>query len=182
MAKKIPEERRSLLFLIKFFFLFLAVMVFVSSSGCLEPYPTAPQQPTPSAEGGNRTEILPTETPLPSETRTLASAGESGYIARSFGLVPYGPDPDYHVTYIDSAAKKDKDGSTYIQGRIKNEGPANLKYLHVTFYLYDANGNVLGNVYATVEYLKSGMIWHYTTNSFPTEYYQYHQVAGLVAQ
>ena len=101
---------------------------------------------------------------------------------RSFGLVPYETPPDYHLTYIDSVARRDGLGDVFIEGRLKNEGPANLRYLQVTYHLFDASGNVLGNVEADIEYLPAGMTWHYSTTSLRTDAFQYYGIAGEVAQ
>ncbi len=162
--------------------LLLVLSVWVSLSGCIEPIPAGEQvQPTPTGEtvqNGGSLQTVPA-TPVP-EMRIEESP--SGYIERSFGLVPYETPPDYHITYIDSVAVRDGTGGVLIQGRLKNEGPADLRYLHVTYHLFDSTGNVLGNVDATIEYLPAGMTWHYTTSSYRTDFYQYYQMAGIVAQ
>jgi hypothetical protein len=153
------------------------------ASGCLEPYPAAPpEQPaaTPTGETGERLS-QPTAMGTPvGEVRM--EEGPSGYVMRSFGLVPYETPPDYHLTYIDSAARHDGLGGVSIEGLLKNDGPAHLRYLQVTFHLFDASGNVLGNVEAEIEYLPAGTTWHYTTTTFQTDAYQYYSLAAVVAQ
>jgi hypothetical protein len=106
----------------------------------------------------------------------------SGYVIRSFGLVPYETPPEYHLTHIDSAARRDGTGGVYIEGILKNDGPAHLRYLQLTFHLFDASGNVLGNVNAEIEYLPAGTTWHYTTTTFRTDAYQYYSLVAEVAQ
>jgi hypothetical protein len=184
MVLRIPGEKRSHSFVIRTLFLVLVLAVCVCSSGCIEQYPGEPQQTTaPPAEVNiQQGESLLTQTITPAPPITTEIEGQSGYIARSFGLVPYVTPPDYHITYIDSEARRDSTGAVYIQGRLKNEGPAYLNYLQVTYHLFDANGNMLGNVEATIEYLPAGTTWRYTTSSYHTDYYQYYQLAGIVAQ
>ncbi|NTU99540.1 MAG: hypothetical protein HGA55_00235 [Methanoregulaceae archaeon] len=151
------------------------------SSGCMEPYPAAlPEQPaaTPTGETGV---VQPTAGATPAGEMRLEER-PSGYVMRSFGLVPYETPPNYRITYIDSVARRDGTGAVYIEGRLKNEGPANLRYLHLTYHLFDASGNVLGNVDTEIEYLPAGMTWHYTTTSFRTDAYQYYGLAAEVAQ
>jgi hypothetical protein len=161
--------------------LLLLLSVVLISSGCMEPYPAAPPgQPaaTPTGETGV---VQPTAGGTPSGEVRLEER-PSGYVMRSFGLVPYETPPDYRITYIDSVARRDSLGDVFIEGRLKNEGPANLRYLHLTYHLFDASGNVLGNVEAEIEYLPSGMTWHYSTTSLRTDAYQYYGLAGEVAQ
>jgi len=162
--------------------LLVVLALWVCLSGCTEPYPAGEQaQPTPTGEMVQNGGSLPTvqATPVP---EMGVEENPSGYITRSFGLVPYETPPEYHISYIDSAAVRDSTGSVAIRGRLKNDGPANLRYLHVTYHLFDSNGNVLGNVDATIEYLPAGMTWHYTTSSYKTDFYQYYELAGIVAQ
>jgi hypothetical protein len=184
MVLRIRGKYRSDSFSIRTLILVLVLTAVLGSSGCIDQYSGGPQQPAaPSAEEGvQQGGSLPTQTIAPAQPSATELESKSGYIARSFGLVPYATPPNYHITYIDSVAKRDGNGAVYIQGRLKNEGPASLNYLHVTYHLFDVNGNVLGNVDATIEYLPTGMTWHYTTSSYRTDYYQYYQLAGLVAQ
>jgi hypothetical protein len=169
---------------VKTLFLILALWISVSFSGCVEQYAGGTPQPaTPSpGEEAQQPAMVPTQTVIAEPSMVPAEEGQSGYISRSFGLIPYGPPPDYHITYIESAAKRDGTGAVYIQGMLKNDGPSNLNYIHLVYVLYDYNGNVLGNVDATLEYLQAGATWRYTTSSFQTDYYQYYQLAGVIAQ
>jgi hypothetical protein len=167
------------------FFLILVLGVGVSLTGCVEQYAGEPQQPitpSPGEEVQQGEAAMPTPAEIPAPLILPGGEGQSGYISRSFGLVPYGTTPDYRITNIDSVAKRDSAGGIFIQGRVKNEGPANLNYIHIIYHLFDANGNILGNVDATLEYLPAGATWHYTTGSYQTDYYQYYQLAGLIAQ
>jgi hypothetical protein len=179
MVQKIPS--RSWLAILS---LLMVLSVWVCLSGCTEPLPAGEQaQPTvtPAGETVQYEGSQPTApaTPVP---EMGVEESPRGYIARSFGLVPYETPPNYRITYIDSAAVRDSTGAVFIQGRLKNEGPADLRYLHVTFHLFDSSGNVLGNVEATIEYFPAGMTWHYSTSSYKTDFYQYYQLAGIVAQ
>lgn len=178
LMKKGPSHSRLILILL------LVLSVWIGVSGCLDPFPAAEQLP-PTEKPGEETlqngASLPSA-PVTMEPETTVVESPSGYIARSFGLVPFETPPNFRINYIDSVAVRDGTGGIAIQGRLKNEGPEDLKYLHVTFHLFDSGGSVLGNVDATIEYLPAGMTWHYTTSSYRTEFYQYYQIAGIVAQ
>ncbi len=46
----------------------------------------------------------------------------------------------------------------------------------MTFNLYDANGNHIGNVYTKTDYLGGGKVWKFRTNSFKLNNYQFFEV------
>jgi hypothetical protein len=184
MGLNMPLKKRSCSPVVKSLFFILVLGIGVSFSGCVEQYAGETQQPpTPSPGAGvQQGEAVPTQTMVPEPLIIPQAEAQSGYISRSFGLVPYVTPPDAHITYIQSAAKRDSTGAVYVQGMLKNDGPANLNYVHIIYDLYDSNGNILGNVDATLEYFPAGATWHYTTDTYQTEYYQFYQLAGLIAQ
>ena len=155
------------------------------AAGCLEPYPAGEGMipPTASGETPAPTQSLQTVPPTVKVGRGIqAEAPTSGYIERSYGYVPYTTPPDHRLTYIDASGTKDASGMVTITGRIKNEGPGSLNYLHVTYTLFDANGNVLTNAHASVEYLDSGKIWRFMTEPVRADNYQYFELARVLSQ
>jgi hypothetical protein len=111
-----------------------------------------------------------------------AEAPAAGYIERSYGYVPIVDTPENSLTYIDATGTKDASGMVTITGRIRNDGPGSLNYLHVTYTLFDANGNILCNAHASVEYIGSGKTWKFTTEPVRAPAYQYFELARIVMQ
>ncbi|MDD1706567.1 MAG: FxLYD domain-containing protein [Methanoregulaceae archaeon] len=157
--------------------LLLVLTVSLLASGCLEPYPMGPS--TVSGETAAPTQPLQT---IPPTVSIQAEASTSGYIERSYGYVSYTTPPDNRLTYIDTSATKDANGMVTITGRIKNEGPGSLNYLHVTYTLFDSDGNVLDNTHASIEYLPQGKTWMFTTEPVKADNYQYFELARVLAQ
>ncbi len=165
--------------------LVLILMFIMFSAGCLEPY-SGGEGPAPPTTPG----ISPAVTGTVSAIPTTMSVGRgipaefpaSGYIERSYGYVPIAEPPENSLSYIDAAGTKDASGMVTITGRIKNDGPGTLNFLQVTYNLYDANGNILGNAHASVEYIGSGKTWKFTTEPVRAPDYQYFELARIVMQ
>jgi hypothetical protein len=164
--------------------LFLVLMGALLGAGCLEPYPPEGVVPPAAAEEtSSPTQPIQTVPPTIMAGRGIqAEAPVSGYIERSYGYVPYTPPPDHRITYIDASGSKDPGGMVTITGRIKNEGPGSLNYLHVTYTLFDSNGNIIGNAHASVEYLSPGKTWRFTTEPVKAGNYQYFELTRVLAQ
>ena len=159
--------------------------VILLSAGCLEPYP---------GEGGPAPPTSPGETPAVTGTvqavQTTVAVGRgipaevpaSGYIERSYGYVPITGQPVNSLTYIEATGLKDASGMVTISGRIRNDGPGTLNFLHVTYTLFDANGNILDNAHASIEYIPAGKTWKFTTEPVRAPGYQYFELARVVMQ
>jgi hypothetical protein len=111
-----------------------------------------------------------------------AEVPSSGYIERSYGYVAITAPPENSLTYIEASATKDASGMVTISGKIRNDGPGTLNFLHVTYTLFDANGNILGNAHASVEYLPAGKTWKFTTEPVRAQGYQYFELARILMQ
>ncbi len=163
----------------------LVVVIILVSAGCLEPYPggeglappTTPAE-TPTATGT----VTAVSTPLSVGRGIAAEVPASGYIERSYGYVAITGPPENTLTYIEATGTRDASGMVTISGRIRNDGPGTLNFLHVTYTLFDANGNILGNAHASVEYIGSGKTWKFTTGPVRAPDYQYFELARIVMQ
>lgn len=163
----------------------LVLMIILVSAGCLEPYPGGggPAPPTTTGETPTATMTVPApQTPLAVGRGIAAEVPASGYIERSYGYVPITGPPENSLTYIEATATRDASGMVTISGRIRNDGPGTLNFLHVTYTLFDANGNILGNTHASVEYIGAGKTWKFTTEPFRAPDYQYFELARIVMQ
>lgn len=162
---------------------FLVLIVSLLGAGCLEPYPSEGVPPAVGAETPSPTQTFQTVPPTIMAGRGIQTeAPASGYVERSYGYVPYASPPEHRLTYIDASGSKDASGMVTITGRIKNEGPGTLNYLHVTYTLFDSGGNIIGNAHASVEYLSPGKTWRFTTEPVRADAYQYFELARVLAQ
>ena len=163
----------------------LFLVAILLSAGCLEPYPGggAPAPPTSPGETPIATASIPAVPTTVSVGRGIAvEVPASGFIERSYGYVPITAPPENSLTYIEATGTKDASGMVTISGRIRNDGPGPLNFLHVTYTLFDANGNVLDNAHAGVEYIPAGKTWKFTTEPVRAPGYQYFELARVVMQ
>lgn len=166
--------------------LLLLLMIGLSCAGCTGPFEPETPPGTPAEPG--LPEPLPSVDASPHPTPGTTARGVpdenpfSAYIGRSYGYAPYVTPPDYRLTLIEAAGRRDTSGNVIIFGRVKNEGPDSLTYLHMTFNLFDASGNQLGNAHASIEYLGSGKTWRFETEPAPGTGYQFFELARVVAQ
>jgi hypothetical protein len=164
----------------------LVLLVFLICAGCVGPFEPASPPETPGEPVSMEPTPRITASPEPTAVQPLRNMPTelpaSGYIERSYGYVPYSPPPEYRLTIIESDSRRDASGNVIIYGRVKNEGPGSLTYLHMTFNLFDSSGNLVGNAHAQVEYFESGKIWHFESDPAPGANYQYFEIASILAQ
>jgi hypothetical protein len=88
----------------------------------------------------------------------------SAYIRRPYGYQQYSVSGTYLITPVESHVETDQSGNQVIVGRVKNEGSTTVDLVVVTLNLYDANGFLIGNRYASADFLKPGRTFKYTTS------------------
>jgi hypothetical protein len=96
---------------------------------------------------------------VPQEIPILPSA----YIRRPYGYQQHSVSGTHLVTPVESHVETDQSGNQVIVGRVKNDGSATIDLVVVTLNLYDANGYLIGNRYASADFLKPGRNFKYTT-------------------
>ena len=160
----------------------LVVILLAVSSGCLN-Y-EVPGVPTGSEETTHGVTAAPTTATEPAEQRATPGGTEvffesQGYIQRPWGYAAAERDPSHTLSVLESRIESDDEGGQYITGRLKNDQNTRIEYAVVTFNLYDANANHIGNVYAKTDYLGGGKVWIFHTNSFKLKNYQFFEVADI---
>jgi hypothetical protein len=166
-------------------FLALIMVITMFSAGCLEPYPDSagPVQPVTTVKAPEEAGAVPAvQTTIPVGRGIDSYVPPAGYTERSYGYVPIETPPGNSLTYIDAAGTKDASGKVTITGRIRNDGPSTINLLHITYTLFDANGNALCNACARIEYLAPGKTWKYTTDPVMAPGYQFFELSRVLMQ
>jgi hypothetical protein len=161
----------------------ILVVSLIISSGCLNyeipAGPTGPEETTtgvtaaPTAAAGD----VMQQGATPGEQEVFFES--QGYIQRPWGYAAAERDPSHTLSVLESRIESDDEGGQYITGRLKNDQNTRIEYAVVTFNLYDANANHIGNVYAKTDYLGGGKVWIFRTNSFNLKNYQFFEVADI---
>lgn len=90
--------------------------------------------------------------------------GRRLFISRPFGYLECTEDNQVNLsirkTYIDRVAR-DK---AYIKGEIRNLDDKTIDIIVITFNLFNADGDQIGNAYATIDYLEPKKTWKFTTD------------------
>ncbi|MCQ8894009.1 MAG: DUF5018 domain-containing protein [Methanolinea sp.] len=162
--------------------------IVILASGCLSPEVLLPDQ----GHGGETSPTaLPTEGPYPAVTReepvpgvvqvAADAGGPAHYVATPYGYVLARPQKGLRLVVMDIREETDASGQKFLSGRIKNEEQARISHVTLQFNLYNANGNLLGNTYASVNSLPPGKIWRFSTDPIPYRDYQYYELAEIFA-
>lgn len=177
------NRRKGRSFLPKICIFFILAFIATTFAGCVsmedlergtpQPTPTPGQQQSEPAESGvevRTSEIVTSDLPV---------AG--GYVEKPFGYLWFEERKIPSVVVIDVKADSDISGRKYITGRIRNEGKERIDHLSVVYNVLDANGNVLRNACASIDYLGAGKTWKFSTDPFEAKDYQYFELAEIFA-
>lgn len=89
--------------------------------------------------------------------------GKKIFVTRPFGYLECTEDSPVNLsikkTYIDRVSE-DK---AYIKGEIKNLDDKTIDLIVITFNLFNADGEQIGNAYASIDYLEPKKIWKFST-------------------
>ena len=92
------------------------------------------------------------------------SHGRKIFVSRPFGYLECTEDSMVNLsikkTYIDRISR-DK---AYIKGEIRNLDDKTIDIIVLTFNLFNADGDQIGNAYATIDYLEPKKTWKFSTD------------------
>lgn len=177
------NRRVGRIFLPKICIFFVLAFMATTLAGCVsmedleggipQPTPTPGQQqgePAESAVEIRASEIITSNMPV-----------GGGYVEKPYGYLWFEERIIPSVVVIDVKAETDITGRRYITGRIRNEGKDRIDHLTVVYNVLDANGNVLRNACASINYLGAGKTWKFSTDPFEAKDYQYFELAEIFA-
>jgi len=152
-------------------------------SGCispqdiiLEPGPGPVETVSPGATPTPGTSIQGGGIDLPID----AGRGVPQYIIKTpYGYLITTPTTGVRLSVIEIRDDVDATGQRIISGRIKNDESSRIDHITVNFNLYNSNGNLLGNTYASVNSLGPGKVWRFSTQPFAYRDYQYYEMSGI---
>jgi len=163
----------------------VVLLALVALSGCISP------EDLLTEPGGG---VQGTATPTPDGTSIPGEPGETGaisgdssqkqvtpqyYLKTPYGYILTNPRTGVRLAIIEIKEEVDVAGQKYLTGRIKNEENFRINHITVNFNLFNSNGYIVGNAYASVNSLGPGKVWKFSTNSFPSKDYHYYEMAEV---
>ncbi len=105
--------------------------------------------------------------------------GKKLYVTRPFGYLECTEDSQVNLsirkTYIDRVSK-DK---AYIKGEIRNLDDKTIDIIVITFNLFNADGDQIGNAYATIDYLEPKKTWKFSTEPITRSDFKFERYGSI---
>ncbi|OPX68820.1 MAG: hypothetical protein A4E37_00836 [Methanoregulaceae archaeon PtaB.Bin056] len=155
----------------------------IALSGCISPQEFM-AEPGPSPEG-TVSPVVTTTPGTPTEGGGIdllpdAGRGVPQYIIKTpYGYLITTPTSGVRVSVIEIRDDLDATGQRIISGRIKNDENYRIDHITVNFNLYNSNGHLIGNTFASVNSLGPGKVWKFSTQPFSYRDYQYYEMSGI---
>lgn len=158
------------------------LLALIAFSGCIspenlmmEPGKGPAGTPTPTPDGT----VLSGEVEGAGEIIIDTASGQGTpqyYVKTPYGYLLTTPRTGVRLAIIEIKEEVDASGQEYLTGKIRNEENFRINHITLNFNLFNSNGNLIGNAYASVNSLDPGKVWMFTTNSFPSKDYHYYQM------
>jgi len=159
------------------------LLALVALSGCIspenlmmEPGKGSGGTPVPTSDSATHpgeiqgTGEIITEAPI-------SQGAQQYYVKTPYGYILTTPRTGVRLAIIEIKEDVDASGQEYLTGKVRNEENFRINHITLNFNLFNSNGNLIGNAYASVNALDPGKVWMFTTNSFPAKDYHYYQMA-----
>lgn len=101
------------------------------------------------------------------------------YIRRPFGYIQSSDDEPVNLSIQKTFIDRVSSDRSYIRGEIKNLDDKMIDVVVVTFNLFDANGNQIGNAYASIDYLAPETVWKFSTEPIDKPDFQFERYASI---
>lgn len=165
-------------------FIILAFLVMLVT-GCvsleeLEKSALPPAATPTSGQMESRVQEIP-ESVVTRDISTTVQPHSGGYVKKPYGYVYFEESITPSVSVVETKVETDVSGQKFITGRIRNTGTGKIDHLTIVFNLYDANGDMLGNTYASIDNLEAGKTWRFRTESFESQNFQYSELSEIFA-
>jgi hypothetical protein len=105
--------------------------------------------------------------------------GTKCLVIRPYGYVETYADNHNNISVLSSEIERDRDGTAYITGKIRNLDNERIDVIIVTFALFDSEGNQIGNTYANLDYLEPKGTWHFRSDPVTLKDFAFDRFASV---
>ena len=85
------------------------------------------------------------------------------YVSRPFGYMECMENDQVNLTIVRTYIDRVSKDKAYIRGEIRNQDDKTIDLIVITFNLFNANGEQIGNAYASIDYLEPKRTWKFST-------------------
>jgi len=100
-------------------------------------------------------------------------------VATPYGYVLTHPASNTRISVIEIEEGTDETGQKYLTGRVKNDNSEEIDHITLQFNLYNIDGYLIGNTYASANSLGSQKTWKFTTQPFPSRDYHHYELTKI---
>ena len=105
--------------------------------------------------------------------------GQTLYLKRPYGYIQSSQKSQGNLSIIKTSIERYSKSKAVIKGEIKNLDEKTIDLVVVTFNLYNADGNQIGNAYASIDYLGPKGTWKFMTDPIERSDFQFEKYASI---
>jgi hypothetical protein len=101
------------------------------------------------------------------------------YLKRPYGYVRSTADSQANLSIVKTYIERYSKSKSVIRGEIKNLDDKTIDLVVITFNLYNADGDQIGNAYASIDYLSPKTTWKFTTDPIERSDFQFERYGSI---
>ncbi|PKL60463.1 MAG: hypothetical protein CVV33_02540 [Methanomicrobiales archaeon HGW-Methanomicrobiales-4] len=105
--------------------------------------------------------------------------GMTLYLKRPYGYIQSSQESQANLSIIKTSIERYSKSKAVIKGEIKNLDDKMIDLVVITFNLYNADGDQIGNAYASIDYLASKTTWKFMTDPIERSDFQFEKYASI---
>jgi hypothetical protein len=105
--------------------------------------------------------------------------GMTMYVQRPYGYIKSTQASQVKLSIIKTDIERISKSTSVIKGEIKNLDEKTIDLIVITFNLYNADGDQIGNAYASIDYLAPKSTWKFVTDPIDRSDFQFEQYGSI---
>jgi len=101
------------------------------------------------------------------------------YLKRPYGYIRSSADSGANLSIIKTYIERYSKSKAVIKGEIKNLDDKTIDLVVITFNLYNADGDQIGNAYASIDYLSPKTTWKFVTEPIERSDFQFERYGSI---
>lgn len=111
--------------------------------------------------------------------KEMIENGMTLYLKRPYGYVQTTADTGANLSIVKTEILRYSESRAVIKGEIKNLEDRMIDLIVITFNLYNADGDQIGNAYASIDYLSPKATWKFVTDPIERSDFQFERYGSI---